>query len=140
MTDPCSPQLRSAVMARIRSKNTRPELMVRRYLFRNGFRFRIHDKRLPGTPDIVMPKYRTVIFVHGCFWHGHERCPAFHLPKTHVEFWREKIERNRVRDAAQIECLRNLSWRVITVWECELRTKELAEATLAGLLNELQDV
>lgn len=128
------------MMSRIRSKNTRIELMVRRYLFRNGFRFRIHDKRLPGTPDIVMPKYRTVIFVHGCFWHGHEGCPTFRIPKTHIEFWREKIERNRVRDAAQIERLRNLSWRVMTVWECELRTKELAKATLAGLLNELQDV
>lgn len=126
-------------MARISAKDTRPELLVRRYLFRDGFRFRIHDRRLPGSPDIVLPKYRTVIFVHGCFWHGHAGCAAFRLPKTHVEFWREKIERNRIRDAGHIERLKTLSWRVIIVWECELRTKRLAESTLRGLVTEILD-
>lgn len=127
------------MMARIRAKDTRPELMVRRYLFHRGFRFRIHDGRLPGSPDIVLPRYRTVIFVHGCFWHGHEGCAAFRLPKTHVEFWEDKIKRNRIRDAAHAERLGELSWRVLTVWECELRTKKLAEATLGGLVTEILD-
>ena len=99
MTDVYSKEKRSYVMSKIRSKNTKPEILVRRYLFKQGFRFRVNVKRLPGTPDIVLRKYRSVIFVHGCFWHGHENCPIYVPPKTHSEYWFEKINRNRERDA-----------------------------------------
>ncbi|MDD3942518.1 MAG: DNA mismatch endonuclease Vsr [Sphaerochaetaceae bacterium] len=140
MGDFLTPQRRSAMMARIRAKDTKPELTVRQYLFRCGFRFRIHDKRLPGTPDIVLPKYRTVIFVHGCFWHGHHGCTHFRLPSSHVDFWRAKILRNRERDQEHLDRLESLSWRVIVVWECELRNKSIREATLHGLVNEIWEV
>lgn len=139
MADFLTPSGRSAIMSRIRAKDTKPELLVRRYLFKCGFRFRLHDKRLPGTPDIILPKYRTVVFVHGCFWHGHA-CNHFHLPGTNTVFWKEKIERNKVRDALAVERLEALLWRVIIVWECELRTKGIRESTLSGLANEIWDV
>lgn len=122
---------RSHIMAAIHSRDTKPELIVRRYLFARGFRFRLNHPRLPGRPDIVLRKYRTVIFVNGCFWHGHD-CPAFHLPKTNVDFWRRKIERNRLRDASVQRRLAAMGWHCITVWECELK-KERRAGTLLSL-------
>lgn len=119
-------------MSRIRSKNTKPEVLVRRFLFSRGFRFRIHVSRLPGKPDVVLRKYRTVIFVNGCFWHGHEECFSYTIPKTNVDFWREKIERNKERDLKKRIQLRTMGWHVIQVWECQLKPKKRTE-TLRGL-------
>ncbi len=108
-------------MSRIKGKNTKPEVLLRKELFKRGFRYRIHDKKLIGKPDIVLPKYRTVIFVHGCFWHGHEGCRYFVIPKTRTEWWQNKISGNVERDAKAVIALKELGWRVLTVWECELK-------------------
>ncbi|MHC1693580.1 MAG: very short patch repair endonuclease [Sphaerochaetaceae bacterium] len=135
--DTLTPSKRSEVMSHIRGKNTSCELMVRRYLFSQGFRFRIHDRRYPGHPDIVLPKYRTMVFVNGCFWHGHMDCSLYRQPKSNVAFWKEKIERNRSRDEQNRLLLEQSGWRVIVVWECELRQKHLRENTLPGLVNEI---
>ena len=116
-------ETRSYNMSCIKGKNTKPEEIVRKYLFSKGFRYRKNDKRLPGTPDIVLPKYKTVIFVNGCFWHGHEGCRYFVVPKTNTKFWVNKIETNKQRDSRKINDLQALGWRVITVWECELKRK-----------------
>mgnify|MGYP000863008343 CR=1 FL=1 len=118
--DRISPQKRSEVMSRIKGKNTKPELVVRRLLHRMGYRFRLHRKDLPGKPDIVLPKWRTAIFVHGCFWHGHE-CPRGSTPASNVEFWSEKIRRNKERDQRAVSALGNAGWQVLTLWECELK-------------------
>lgn len=115
-----SPQT-SYTMSRIRGKNTKPEMIVRRWLWSRGYRYRKNDKRLPGTPDVVLKKYATVIFIHGCFWHGHDHIT---WPKTNVEFWRKKIERNRQRDAEDKEILKSMGWSVMTVWECQLKKDE----------------
>ena len=129
-------EVRHRNMAAIRSKNTKPELMVRRYLFARGFRYRLNSPRLPGHPDLVMRKYRTCVFVNGCFWHGHEGCPYFRMPHTNVEFWEKKIHRNQQRDGETQRQLANMGWHCITVWECELRpavrqrTLEALEYTL----------
>ena len=120
MPDPLTPQQRHKCMSHIRSKNTKPEVMLRRELFSSGYRYRLNVKKLPGTPDIVLSKYRTCIFVNGCFWHGHKGCPKFVMPKTNAEFWRTKIETNRERDLRDYQQLESLGWRVIVVWECEL--------------------
>lgn len=122
---------RSAVMARIHSKDTKPELIVRHYLYSRGYRYRKNVKALPGTPDIVMSKYNTVIFIHGCFWHGHDVDGL--VPHTHTEFWKEKIELNKLRDARNKEALRNMGWNVITIWECQLKP-----AVRAKTLRELE--
>ena len=119
---------RSAVMARIRSKDTKPELIVRRYLYHRGYRYRKNVKGLPGTPDIVLRKYGVVIFVHGCFWHGHEVDGT--IPHTRTEFWRKKIGQNKARDERNKEALRRMGWSVITVWECQLKPAVRAQ-TLA---------
>lgn len=114
-------------MSRIRGRDTRPELVVRSLLHGMGYRFTVngpHNKKLPGKPDIVLPKHGTVVFVHGCFWHGHEGCPLFRLPKSRTEWWREKIGRNKERDVRVQETLRGDGWNVLTVWECELATLE----------------
>lgn len=111
------------MMAGIRGKNTRPEMILRRGLHGRGFRFRLHDKRLPGSPDLVFPGRRAVIFVHGCFWHGHD-CHLFRLPGTRKEFWRAKIEGNVIRDAAAEDALVTAGWRVLTIWECALKGRE----------------
>lgn len=137
MADTFTPEQRSRVMARIKGRDTREELAVRRFLFRHGLRFRVGDRRLPGRPDVVLPKYRTVVFLNGCFWHGHEGCRFFRLPKTHTEFWRRKIERNRERDERDVARLLAMGWRPIVVWECELRGKKRREETLQGLLEEI---
>jgi len=114
---------RSRMMSQIRSKNTNPEIAIRKALFSLGFRYRIHSKSLPGHPDIVLPKYRAVIFVHGCFWHGHS-CPAFKWPKSNKAFWKRKIKRNIQVDANSITELRRQGWRVLTIWECAIRGKQ----------------
>ncbi len=123
---------RSYNMSRIKGKNTKPEEIVRKYLFSKGFRYRKNDKRLPGTPDIVLPKYKTVIFVNGCFWHGHKDCRYFVVPKTNTDFWLNKINTNIERDKCKQETLKELGWNVIVVWECELKsqTKETTLETL----------
>ena len=110
-------------MASIRGKNTRPEILVRRYLHRLGFRFRIHDRRYPGHPDLILPKYRVAIFIHGCFWHGHE-CSNFRPASTRADWWRNKIQGNKLRDEKAATALRAAGWRVITVWECELKDEK----------------
>jgi DNA mismatch endonuclease (patch repair protein) len=122
-------------MSRIRGKNTKPEMIVRRFLHSQGFRFRLHDKKLPGKPDIVLKKYRTVIFIHGCFWHGHEGCKYFVVPKTRTEWWLNKINRNKDNDAKAMSALNSTSWKVIEIWECEL--KQDALVTIANLLKAL---
>lgn len=120
MADVVSPAVRSRMMAGIRGKDTKPEIVLRRGLHRLGFRFQLHRKDLPGKPDIVFPKHRAVIFAHGCFWHGHG-CHLFKWPKTRVEFWREKIGQNRERDKSAVETLVSDEWRVCEVWECALK-------------------
>lgn len=119
---------RSYNMSKIKGKNTKPEEKVRKYLFSQGFRFRKNDKRLPGTPDIVLPRYRTVIFVNGCFWHGHSGCKYFVWPKSNADFWKSKIEKNIIRDRIKEEELHALGWRVIVVWECELKSGRADES------------
>ena len=114
---------RSYNMSQIKSKNTKPEELVRKYLFSQGFRYRKNDKRLPGSPDIVLPKYKTVIFVNGCFWHGHEGCKHFVWPKSNEEFWKNKIETNIARDKNKTKTLEELGWKVLIVWECELKNQ-----------------
>ena len=124
-------------MSRIRNKNTKPEELVRKYLFSQGFRYRKNDAKLPGKPDIVLPKYKTVIFVNGCFWHGHEGCRYFVWPKNNAEFWKEKITRNIRRDKNNHQLLVEQGWRVIDIWECELK-KDMADNTLERLVQMLR--
>lgn len=119
-SDVVSPSVRSHMMAGIRGKDTKPELLLRSELHRRGFRFRLHRRDLPGCPDMVFPKWGAAIFVHGCFWHGHD-CHLFRLPKTRTEFWREKIAGNALRDQRQINALREAGWRVGVVWECAVK-------------------
>lgn len=122
MADVHDKATRSYNMSRIRSKDTKPEMIVRRFLFSKGFRYRLHDKRLPGKPDIVLPKYKTVIFVNGCFWHGHEGCKYFVVPKTRTEWWINKIKLNKQTDLENFLELERLGWNVLTIFECELKT------------------
>ena len=129
-------QTRSYNMSQIKSRNTKPEEMVRKYLFAHGFRYRKNDKKLPGKPDIVLPKYKTVVFINGCFWHGHEGCRYYVLPKTNTEFWLNKIKGNTIRDAIKNDELKELGWKIITVWECELK-KARFEDTMNSLINAL---
>lgn len=139
MADVHTPEQRSYNMSQIRGKNTKPEEIVRKYLFSQGFRYRKNDPRLPGKPDIVLPKYKTVVFVNGCFWHGHEGCRYFVWPKNNAEFWKAKISGNIQRDAQCIRQLKDQGWNVIVIWECELK-KANREATLIGLETRLKQV
>lgn len=139
MTDNHSPEVRSYNMSRIRSSNTKPEEIVRKYLFSKGFRYRKNDKRLPGKPDIVLPKYKTVIFINGCFWHKHTGCKYFSWPKSNIEYWENKITRNVQRDSENYEKLKAMGWRVLIVWECELR-KEHFQKNMDKLVDSLQSV
>jgi DNA mismatch endonuclease (patch repair protein) len=134
MADVHDKATRSYNMSRIRGKDTKPEMIVRKFLFSKGFRYRLHDRRLPGRPDIVLPKYKTVINIHGCFWHGHEGCSYFVIPKTRTEWWLKKIGRNRELDEINLGKLKGEGWRVIEVFECDLR-KPSREKTLAGILR-----
>lgn len=136
MADVHSPKTRSYNMSRILGTDTKPEEKVRRYLFSQGFRYRKNDKRFPGKPDIVLPKYRALVFVNGCFWHHHENCRYFVWPKANAEFWKAKIDRNVERDKAVHTKLKEAGWNVIVVWECELK-KANAEDTLAKLYAEI---
>ena len=135
MADVHSPETRSYNMSRIHGKDTKPEEKVRKFLFSQGFRYRKNDKRLPGKPDIVLPKYKTVIFVNGCFWHKHD-CPRFVWPSSNQDYWRPKILRNVERDNQSRKELETLGWKVITVWECELKKKN-RELRLERLLSEI---
>lgn len=127
MTDTHSKETRSYNMSRIRSKDTKPETMVRKYLFSKGLRFRKNDKRYPGHPDILFPKYKAAVFINGCFWHSHENCPDFVLPKSNQDYWVPKLEKNRRRDEENYAALRNDGWEVFIVWECELKKDTKAE-------------
>lgn len=137
MADTKTPAERSENMSRIRSTNTKPEEIVRKYLFSHGFRYRKNDKRYPGKPDIVLPKYRTIIFVNGCFWHMHG-CSRSRLPRSNQEYWKPKIERNIQRDAVNQQKLETDGWNVIVVWECELK-KRVAEERLSCLCGEIRN-
>ncbi|KZY67169.1 very short patch repair endonuclease [Oleiphilus sp. HI0071] len=134
MTDIVSPAKRSEMMSGIKGKDTKPELIIRKGLHKRGFRFRLHDKRLPGKPDLVLPKYRTAIFVNGCFWHGHN-CQLFKWPKSNPDFWREKITTTRKRDEQNQRELTALGWKVLAVWECDLRGK--SETEIDRLIDRL---
>ena len=125
MPDHLTPQQRHRCMSHIHSKATKPEILVRKWLWAHGYRYRLNVKSVPGKPDIVMRKYRTAIFVNGCFWHGHEGCKQFVLPKTNTEFWQNKIKYNRARDQKNYETLINAGWQVIVLWQCKLTKQEL---------------
>ena len=139
--DVFTPEKRSEVMSRIRGRDTKPELALRSMLHRLGYRFTVNgpgNKLLPGKPDLVLPKHRTVIFVHGCFWHGHEHCPHFRLPKSRRAWWKQKIEGNRARDLRNEDALRAHGWHVVTIWECALKTtaaRKWLEARLTRLIG-----
>lgn len=128
-----TPEQRSRCMAAVKGKDTKPEIIVRKYLFSRGLRYRVNNKRLPGSPDIVMKKYKTVVFVDGCFWHGHKDCKYFRLPKSNADFWRHKIAMNIARDYANNVDLKLAGWKVIRIWECEIRTKVKREDALQQL-------
>lgn len=137
MADVHDKATRSYNMSQIKSKNTKPEILVRKYLHAQGFRFRLHDKKLPGKPDIVLPKYKTVIFVHGCFWHGHKGCKYFVMPKTRTEWWVSKINKNKENDNIILKKLSELGWNIIQIWECELKPR-MHEQTFIKLMYLLQ--
>jgi DNA mismatch endonuclease (patch repair protein) len=136
MADVHSKETRSYNMSRIRSKDTKPEMLVRKFLHKNGFRYRLHVKNLPGKPDIVLPKYKTVIFIHGCFWHGHEGCVKAALPVTRTDWWQEKIQKNTSNDQKSEDTLCALGWKIYSVWGCELAKTRLNN-TLSRLLAKL---
>lgn len=137
MSDVHSKEIRSYNMSMIKGKNTKPEMIVRRYLFSKGFRYRVNVKELQGKPDIVLRKYRTVIFINGCFWHGHEGCKYFVIPKTQTEWWRAKIDKNIARDAEVRDKLRSMGWLTMVVWECQLKPKQ-REKTLSEIVLLLE--
>ena len=155
MSDKLSPEQRHKCMSHIRGKDTKPELWVRKYLYAHGFRYRLHVKRLPGKPDIVIRRLRTVILVNGCFWHGHTesplpspvedgrggvRCKYFVMPRTRIDFWQTKIERNKARDLEDRNALKLLGWNVIVIWECQLNQAEIREQTLQSLVRTLSQI
>jgi DNA mismatch endonuclease (patch repair protein) len=135
--DKLSKEQRHKNMAAIRSKDTKPEIIVRRWLWSRGFRYRLNHKRLPGHPDLVLRKYRTCIFVNGCFWHGHEGCKYFVWPKNNADFWKGKISSNVLRDETNCRLLTERCWNVITVWECELKKKKFLE-TMESLVQSIK--
>lgn len=139
MADIMSPEQRSERMSRIRSRDTRPELALRRLLHAAGFRYRLHRK-MPGRPDLVLPKYRAIIFIHGCFWHRHADCRVASTPKSNVDFWTSKFARNVARDAMVESTLRRSGWRVLVVWECDLNTREKAAVTAAKVGSWLREL
>ena len=150
MTDVHDKKTRSYNMAQIKATNTKPEMIVRKFLHANGFRYTLHGlipnpsprggeggkKRLPGKPDIVLPKYKTIIFIHGCFWHGHSNCKYYVVPKTRTQWWLNKINTNKANDAKAVKALKKEGWKVITVWECKLKPGK-AEKTVSSLLKKL---
>jgi DNA mismatch endonuclease, patch repair protein len=136
MADVHTSKQRSYNMSRIRSTNTKPELLVRKFLFSHGYRYTLHNKKLPARPDIVLPKHRTIIFVHGCFWHGHANCKYYKVPKTRTDWWLNKISKNKANDAKALKALKKEGWKVMIVWECGLKAAKL-ERTLEGLLKKI---
>lgn len=137
--DKLTKEQRHKNMSAIRSKNTKPEILVRKFLFSRSFRYRLNHSRLPGHPDIVLRKYRTVIFVNGCFWHGHDGCKYFVLPKTNTEFWANKIKRNKERDIKEQKELAAMGWHCITIWECQLKSA-MRDQTLESLAYTLNHI
>lgn len=137
MTDRMSREERHRCMAAIKGRDTKPEMMVRRYLFSRGLRYRVNVKKLPGSPDIVLKKYGVAVFIDGCFWHGHKECKYYKLPSTNVDFWKAKIAKNLARDYVNNVDLELAGWRVIRLWECEIKTKEQREERLAKLYDEI---
>lgn len=137
MADIFTKQKRSEIMATVKNKNTKPEIQVRKALFYRGFRYRINDKSLPGSPDLVLTKYKTVVFVHGCYWHGHENCSKVIKPSTNKDFWNTKIEKNKLRDKNAQKALVTTGWKVIVIWECQLRNQEMFKQTITKVVNEI---
>jgi DNA mismatch endonuclease (patch repair protein) len=138
MADIWDKEKRSEVMSKIRSKDTKPELALRKALFARGFRYRVNDTKLPGKPDIVLPKYKTVIFVHGCFWHGHEiGCIDSHIPKSNSNYWTEKINRNKMRDKNNEAQIMSMGWKVLTIWDCEIQQKNNLEKLIDRIIDYL---
>lgn len=137
MSDKYSPRKRSEIMSHISSKDTVPESLVRKYLFSEGFRYRKYVGNLPGSPDVVLSKYKTVIFVHGCFWHGHT-CPRGKLPATNKDFWREKINRNKQRDRRNLNELKNAGWHVLVIWQCEISNKQTERWKMNAVCEEIK--
>ena len=133
--DRISPEQRSQNMAQVKSKNTKPEMLVRSLLHRMGYRFRLHIKTLPGHPDVVLPRYKAVIFVHGCFWHGHEGCKRATMPATRTEFWRKKIDGNQSRDRRNLTALEELGYRCLVIWRCEMKDIEALKMRLSEFLG-----
>lgn len=136
MVDIVDSVTRSRMMAAIKGRNTKPELLIRSLLHNRGFRFRLHVKDLPGKPDIVLPKYNTVIFINGCFWHGHQGCRFFKLPSTRPEFWREKILKNQINDARAINLLLAKNWKVCVIWECKIRISKKEPEQLIDVISD----
>lgn len=136
MADVHEPEVRSYNMSQIKGKNTKPEMVVRKFIHANGFRYSLHKKDLPGKPDIVLPRYNTVIFVHGCFWHGHEGCKYFVIPKTRTEWWLDKIQKNIDNDCKSLSLINKNGWKTIIIWGCELKPKKKVQ-TLNNLLKKL---
>jgi DNA mismatch endonuclease (patch repair protein) len=137
MADVHSADVRSYNMSRIRSKDTKPEMIVRKALFAAGFRFRLHQKSLPGKPDIVLKKYKTAVMIHGCFWHGHNNCKYFVVPKTRTEWWLEKIKRNKRLDKKNSFKLKEMGWNVIVIYECELKSRKV-DGTIKKIIKTLK--
>jgi len=136
MADVHDKQTRSYNMSRINGKNTRPEILVRKFLFSKGFRYRLHVKNLPGKPDIVLPKYKTIIFINGCFWHGHENCKYYVVPKTRTEWWMKKINETKSRDSKILKALSLLGWNVFVIWACEIKSNEFQR--VEELISEMK--
>lgn len=135
MADVHSKETRSYNMSQIKGKNTKPEMLVRKFLHARGFRYKLHDKTLPGKPDIVLRKHKTVIFIHGCFWHGHKDCKYFVVPKTRTDWWLQKINGNITNDEKAIDALKKDGWKIITIWECDLKHEKLKNTLHTLLVN-----
>jgi DNA mismatch endonuclease (patch repair protein) len=140
MADVFTKKKRSDVMSKIRAKNTKPELLVRKFLFSKGLRYRLHQSSLPGKPDIILKKYHAVIFVNGCFWHGHSNCNKSTLPTSNAAFWRKKIQSNMERDKNTKHSLKKLGWTIFIIWECDIKNKEGFSKAMNGLLKKLSNI
>lgn len=123
-------------MSQIKATDTKPELLVRKFLHAQGYRYKLHDKTLPGKPDLVLPKYNTIIFIHGCFWHGHANCKYYKVPQTRTDWWLQKINTNKANDAKAVKALKKMGWKVIVIWECRLKKAKLYN-TLSSVLHKL---
>jgi DNA mismatch endonuclease, patch repair protein len=136
MADVHNKATRSFNMSQIKGKNTKPEMLVRKFLHAQGFRYKLHDRKLPGRPDLVLPKYKTIIFIHGCFWHGHVSCSYYVVPKTRTDWWLNKINGNIANDQKAMAALKKGGWKIITIWECDLKANKISE-TLAKLPGKI---